>query len=153
MSDRKQLAVDTNILMDAVKPDGAADVPDDELRAAREVGTKLLTEFVLVYSKKIEQEWTAKGLVSSNSLLTNLLRNDRLRLVVVARLNGGQVRELGKHVDRDDQPFVLAAAVIDDGARVLVTRDPKTTLPESRRHVKKEYGVAVKKASEFINSS
>jgi hypothetical protein len=150
MSSRKQLAVDTNIIMDAVKADGAADVVQAELDAAREIGARLLTENIMVYSTKIEQEWTAKGLLRSNTLLLSLARFDRMKQVVARHLNHGQVRDLGEFVDRDDQPFVLVAAVIDDGSRLLITRDPKTVQVESRRYVKKEFKVVVKKASELV---
>jgi hypothetical protein len=149
MSSSKQLAVDSNILMDSTKPDSATDVEPVELKAAREVGAQLLTDYSLVYNKKIEQEWIAKG-ITSNPLLLQLLRMERLKFVVSGSLNGGQAQQMAKYVDSDDQPFVLAAAAIDDGARVLVTRDPKTTLKESRRWIKKEFGVEVKTASEFV---
>jgi arginine repressor len=104
----------------------------------------------MVYSTKIEQEWTAKGLLRSNTLLLSLARFDRMKQVVARHLNHGQVRDLGEFVDRDDQPFVLVAAVIDDGSRLLITRDPKTVQVESRRYVKKEFKVVVKKASELV---
>lgn len=149
MSSRKQLAVDTNIIMDAVKPDGAEDVDPDELCAARELGARLLTENVLVYSSKVEQEWTAKNLLRPDSILSTLARHDRLKKVKPLRLSRGQEQMLGQHVDLDDQPFVLVAAVIDDGTRILATRDPKTTIDSSRRYVKKNFSVLVKKATEF----
>jgi len=151
MSERRQLAVDTNALMDAVKPDGASDVSEQELKAARELGARLLTQHVVVYSKKIQQEWQAKGLVGSNKLLTDLARLDRLHMVSPRSLSGGQVRECSEHVDKDDQPFVLAASMIDPAPRVLVTRDPKTTRGASRYYVRNKFAVIVKTAGEFVS--
>ena len=152
MSSHKQIAVDTNIIMDAVKADGAADVAPDELAAARGIGALLLTANILVYSKKMEQEWTSKGLLGSNSnkLLLDLLRHERMKQVTPLRVSGGQARDLGQFVDPDDQPFVLVAAVIRDRPRLLITRDPKTVRDPSRRYVKKEFKVVVKKASEHV---
>jgi hypothetical protein len=149
MSRSPQLAVDTNTLMDATKPDGAADVDHSELVAAREVGARLLTSHILVYSKKVYQEWDAKGVTRSNKLLLDLLRQDRVKLVSPPSLRRGQVAECCKYVDEDDQPFVLAATAIEDKKKVLVTRDPKTTEKDSRRYVKKTFSVLIMKASEY----
>lgn len=151
-----RFVADTNVLMDMTKPDGAADVPADDLEAARAILVCLLAadcEHSVAYSKGMIAEWNEKGLLREDVAyvaLRHLVAAKRMVLVDAIKLSGGQSSSLAAHVDRDDQVFVLTAAALDeDCGRRCVTRDPKTSRASSRRYVARQWKVAVKRAAEF----
>jgi hypothetical protein len=146
------IVIDTNVLMDAMKLDGALDVAAAELAAARALVARLLSdeELLLAYADGMLPEWKQKKLFEEDMVLRILEDKGKLTKLKPRRLSGGQKADLGPHVAHDDQVFVLTAAEISgQKKKPCVTRDPRTTMNSSRRYVKATFDVTVLLASEY----
>lgn len=146
-----KLVADTCVVMDSEKDEAATDAPRAEVVSARELRAMCIEGRVrLVYSRQMLMEWTSKRLIEKNALLAYLFRYGKIELIGARNVSRAERNALGKYVAHDDQQFLFAAEALLEAPKRLVTRDPRTTTPQSRAHVKKKYGVVTLLASEFV---
>lgn len=148
------IVLDTNILVDANKdPRNPKDVASGHVVAAQAIVRSLIDGYAtLGYSRGMIGEWEERGVLETcGRLFADLYEAGSMVELTPTRLTRGQVRDLAKYVDVDDQVFVLTAASINERKKSLGTRDPKTCREPSRTYVKKKFSVSVLLPDELLD--
>ncbi len=159
MSSKRPCVPDTCVMLDMGKGDDGTP-PDDvtnqeEWEASVALLERLLDpdgDLVVAVSNATLREWEQKN-VTARTYVRSLFHLGRISVVKARRINGGQRRDLTRHIEGEDVCFVLTAAELTatrPWKRYLVTRDPRSCQSPAKRYVKRAYGVHIRRASEFM---